>query len=251
MSAVKAALDPAAYVAATVALAPVQGFRTETFAEIDGCPLVALTRRSPEAQRPHVYLSTGIHGDEPAPPAALLQLLETGTFNDQASWSIIPMLNPAGFRRGTRENAEGLDLNRDYRHLLSPEVGAHVRWLRRQSAFDVAFSLHEDWESLGFYLYELNSENRPSLSDAMLAAARRHSPIDGSVTIDGRESAAPGIIRPVSDPAVRDLWPESIYLRAHHAPLCYALETCSSFPLEQRIATMRAAVDAGLREFLR
>ena len=31
-----------------------------------------------------------------------------------------------------------------------------MRWLARQPNFDLAVCVHEDWESVGFYLYELN-----------------------------------------------------------------------------------------------
>jgi protein MpaA len=61
--------------------------------------------------------------------------------------------------------------------------------------------------------------------------------------IDGRESTA-GIIRPISDPLLREKWPESIYLRAHHTTLTYTLESPSALPLPQRIACIRAAVES-------
>jgi hypothetical protein len=45
---------------------------------------------------------------------------------------------------------------------------------------------------------------------------------------------------------LRETWPEAIYLRAHHTTLSYTLETPSAFPLAQRIAALRAAVEAAL-----
>ena len=75
----------------------------------------------------------------------------------------------------------------------------------------------------------------------MIAAAATLCPIDLATEIDGRPVDAPGIIRPVNDPLLRENWPEAIYLRAHHTTLSYTLETPSAFPLTQRIATLRAA----------
>lgn len=227
-----------------------RGFRTERFGEIAGCPLLALTKRTP-GPRPRFYLSAGIHGDEPAPPLALLGLLECGFFDTQANWVLCPLLNPTGFLRGTRENADGVDLNRDYKHLASSEIRAHVRWLQRQPMFDLALCIHEDWESAGFYLYELNPENRPSLADPIIAAAEKICPIETAAIIDGRESATRGIIRPVADPLLRDLWPEAIYLRAHHTRLCYTLESPSALPLDLRVRTLQAAVETAVVESLR
>lgn len=247
MSPVKAApaFEPRALAAEFEVAARAAGFRLEAFGEIAGFPLFALTKRTP-GPRPRIYLSAGIHGDEPAPPLALLELLRAGGFDDRATWFICPLLNPIGFTLGTRENAGKVDLNRDYKDLRSAEIAAHVAWLRRQPNFDLVLCLHEDWESTGYYLYELNPLNRPSLAVPMLEAVVRVCPIDPSQTIDGRDVAAPGIIRPVSDPLQRETWPESIYLRAHHTTLSYTLESPSALPLAQRIAAHRAAVEIAI-----
>ncbi|HWA10730.1 MAG TPA: M14 family metallocarboxypeptidase [Opitutaceae bacterium] len=221
-----------------------RGFRMEPFGEIEGCPLFALTRRTP-GPRPRLYLSAGMHGDEPAPPEALFELIRAGVFDDRATWFICPLLNPAGLARGVRENASGIDLNRDYKHLRSLEIQAHAAWLRRQPNFDLTLCVHEDWESTGYYLYELNPKGRPSLADAMIAAVAKVCPIDHSPVIDGREAHG-GIIRPVGDPLTRETWPEAIYLHAHHTTLGYTLETPSSLPLPQRIAAHRAAIETAV-----
>jgi protein MpaA len=222
------------------------GFRVERFGEITGCPLFALTKRTP-GPRPRIYLSAGIHGDEPAPPLALLEMIEGRVFDARANWFLCPLLNPAGFLRGVRENAGGLDLNRDYKAIRSIEIAAHIAWLRRQPNFDLALCVHEDWEAKGYYLYELNPTNRPTLANAMIESASSVLPIEAARVIDDREVSETGIIRPIADPLVRELWPESIYLRAHHTTLGYTLETPSSLPLAQRIAGHRAAIETALR----
>ena len=68
-----------------------------------------------------------------------------------------------------------------------------------------------------------------------------------AAVIDGRAADAPGIIRPVSDPLLRETWPEAIYLRAHHTGRSYTIESPSAFPLTQRIAALRAAIETALR----
>ena len=249
MSAVKAgpaAFDPLALAARLEAAGRAEGFRIERFGEITGCPLLALTKRTP-GPRPRIYLSAGIHGDEPAPPLALLELIEAGVFDARAVWFLCPLLNPAGFLRQTRENADGLDLNRDYKDLRSAEIRAHADWLRRQPNFDFTICVHEDWESKGFYLYELNPNHDPGLAEPMIDAVSKVCPIETAAVIDGRAADAPGIIRPVSDPLLRETWPEAIYLRAHHTGRSYTIESPSAFPLTQRIAALRAAIETALR----
>ena len=225
------------------------GFTVGTFGEISGLPLLALAKAAADG-RPRLYLSAGIHGDEPAPPRALLQMLEQGFFDGRADWFVCPLLNPGGMACGTRENPAGQDLNRDYRSLQSVEIQAHAAWLRRQPDFDLTLCLHEDWEATGFYLYELNPNQQPSLAEPMIEAVRPVCPIDAADIIDGRPAAG-GIIRPDGDPAKRELWPEAIYLRAHHTGLAYTLETPSALPLAQRAAAHAAAVKSASDRFRR
>lgn len=242
--------DPADFIPRFADAARAAGFKVTPFGEINGHALLACTRRTP-GSRPRVYLSAGMHGDEPAPPWALLRLVQAGFFDDRCTWFLCPMLNPTGFLTRTRENYAGVDLNRDYKAPKSVEMRAHVAWLQRQPNFDLAFCLHEDWESRGFYLYELNPQNRPTLANTMIDAARALMPIESSAIIDGRESAEPGIIRPIHDPLLRDTWPEALYLRHLHCPLGYTLETPSALPIESCVATQMAAVRAALAAFLR
>lgn len=243
-------LDPTGFIPQFSASARRTGFAIEEFGEINGHSLLAATKAAPEA-RPSIYLSTGMHGDEPAPPWALLQLVEAGLFDDRASWWLCPLLNPTGFVARTRENFAGVDLNRDYKSLQSTEARAHVAWLQRQGNFDLVICGHEDWESQGFYLYELNLKGRATLAHAMLEAARAHGPIEAAAVIDGRPSAEPGIIRPVSDPLLRETWPEALYLGYKHCGLNYTIETASAQPLEQRVRTQVAVVRAAVDQFLR
>jgi murein peptide amidase A len=239
-------IDPAGFANEIQSAARAAGFRVEPYGDIAGLPLYALTKRT-RGPRPRIYLSAGIHGDEPAPPLALLDLMQRGVFDDRAVWFVCPLLNPVGFVRRTRENADGLDLNRDYKALRSLEIQAHARWLQRQPNFDLALCLHEDWEAKGYYLYELNPLQRSSLAGLMITEVLNVCPIEAATTIDGRQIAEPGIIRPVDDPLLRELWPESIYLRAHHTRLGYTLETPSSFPLAQRVAAHCTAVESAIR----
>jgi hypothetical protein len=213
-------------------------------------PLLAFTRRV-SGERLRIYLSAGVHGDEPAPPQVLLHLLENDFFGDQATWFVVPVLNPVGLRLAQRENADGADINRDYLTCETPEVQAHVAWLRRQPCFDLALCLHEDWEAKGFYLYELaRGTEDPGPARELREAAAAHLPIETDEVIDGRPIAETGIIRPVSDPALREQWPEAIYLFAHHTDRCYTFESPTGAALEHRIAGQAAAVATAVRQVL-
>jgi murein peptide amidase A len=230
------------------AAALAHGWTSELFYETGDLDLFALHRK-PEARSQklevRIYISAGIHGDEPAGPLAALRLLQENNWPPDAELWLLPCLNPAGFMLNTRENEDGKDLNRDYRHLETGEVAAHVRWLERQSNFDLTFCLHEDWESHGFYVYELNPDQRPSLAGKMVEAVARVCPIDLSPMIEGREAKG-GIIHPTLDPASRPRWPEAFWLLQNKTRQSCTLEAPSDFPLATRVDALVAGVNAAL-----
>jgi hypothetical protein len=125
---------------------------------------------------------------------------------------------------------------------------AHIHWLEAQPGFDVCFCLHEDWESHGFYVYELNPDNQASLAEALIARAAQVCPIDLSDVIEDRP-AKNGIIRPSIDVRTRPQWPEAFYLLTHKTRLSYTLEAPSDFPLSCRVASLVAGVKGALGSY--
>lgn len=198
-------------------------------------------RRGVTDPRNRIYLSTGIHGDEPAGPLAMLQLLRENNWPKDASIWLCPALNLTGFPKNQRENCAGVDLNRDYRHLQSEEIRTHVSWLGEQPNFDITLCLHEDWESHGFYLFEQNPDHKPSFGEKIISAVEQVCPIDRSENIEGWPAQG-GMIRPAVNPDERPQWPESIYLIKNKTRLAYTLEAPSDFPLNVRVAALVAAV---------
>jgi murein peptide amidase A len=197
---------------------------------------------------PHVYLSAGIHGDEISGPLALLEMLRRPDFFTAFNTTIFPILNPDGLARGVRGNADGIDLNRDYRNSKSAEVASHIETLKTLGRFNAAMMLHEDFEGIGAYLYELNDALSPTLGSEILAAMGRHVLIDLRPEIE-EVPARGGVI------SRRDLlakhgriedrpdWPEAIYLGVHHTQVSYTTETPKPFPLEHRVRAQIAAVE--------
>ncbi len=236
--------------AQTLATARAHGWKQEIIRSIAGADIVGLTRpaacSSSEAAPRRVYLSTGIHGDEPAGPLAVRELLRQDHWGANTAFWVCPCLNPAGFRTNRRENPQGLDLNREYLNPKALETLAHVEWLKRQPSFDLCLCLHEDWESDGFYVYELNPEGRFSLAEAIVAAAAAVCPIDYSSLIEGRP-AQNGIIRPSIDPRSRPQWPEAFFLLSHKTRLSYTIEAPSDFPLPCRVAALAAGALAAIQ----
>ncbi len=96
---------------------------------------------------------TQMHGDEPSASAAVLDLL--AMLSDSGcddlvgeSWlshitlHVIPMLNPDGATQRTRENAQGIDINRDAQALQTPE-GRVLHQQVSELCPDIGFNLHD------------------------------------------------------------------------------------------------------------
>jgi hypothetical protein len=238
-------IDINAVMQEALAYARRDGWRIEQIPIEPEVELSMLHRPGQHAAR-RIYTSAGIHGDEPAGPLAVRQLLRENAWPHDAGLWLCPCLNPTGFALNRRENRHGQDLNRDYRHRESGEVRAHIAWLDRQPAFDLAICLHEDWEAQGFYLYELNPDSRPSAAQPMIDAVARVCPIDSSAEIEGRPAHG-GIIYPSVDPNSRPQWPEAFYLLRNKTRQTYTLEAPSDFPLAVRVSGLVTAVRAAFQ----
>ncbi|HZI33563.1 MAG TPA: succinylglutamate desuccinylase, partial [Candidatus Binatia bacterium] len=118
-------------------------------------------------------------------------------------------------------------------------------WLEQQPNFDLYLCLHEDWESHGFYLYEQNPDNQPSLAEKIIEAVRNVCPIDRSEIIEDRP-AKNGVIRPNVQPNERPDWPEAFYLITQKSRQGYTFEAPSDFPLITRINALVTGVNTVL-----
>jgi hypothetical protein len=221
-----------------------RGWTHETIPVSSGLELQSWHRNPPRPRR-RVYVSAGIHGDEPAGPLAACQLIAEDLWPAGIEVVIFPCLNPAGFPLNRRENAQGFDLNRQYLQPEAPEVRAHIDWLAGRPGYDLTLCLHEDWESHGFYVYELNPEHRASHAEEMIRRVAEVCPIDLSAEIEGRPARG-GIIRPDIDPSSRPQWPEAFWLLNHKTRHSYTLEAPSDFPMATRVAALVTAVRAVL-----
>jgi murein peptide amidase A len=228
-------------------------WRVETFYQSDDLKLIALRRPPPAPMAsgsPKVYISTGIHGDEPAGPLAARQLLANNQWPEHLDVWFCPCLNPVGFQLNCRENRKGIDLNREYLKPMAEEITAHIEWLNRQPRFDLCLLLHEDWESQGFYLYEQNPDNQVSLAESIVEQVAKVCPVDRSDLIEGRPAKG-GIIRPSADLLrSRTDWPEAFFVITHKTRLSYTLEAPSDFSLPIRVAALEAAVNAALKSLV-
>jgi predicted deacylase len=89
---------------------------------VQGRPIVAW--HLGETHKPKVVLIAAMHGNEPAPSAILRTLRDGRSVHGIDLW-VVPSYNPDGLARGTRRNARGVDLNRNYPYHWAPLTGSY------------------------------------------------------------------------------------------------------------------------------
>lgn len=152
-------------------------------------PRFFFQRTQVKKQRFKIGIFAGIHGDEPAGILGLMdfvrELDEDPELGRHFELSLYPLCNPTGYLAGTRESANGKDLNREFwRDSQEPEV----RLLEQEIAarkFDGIISLHSDDTSPGFYGYARGTVLATDLLVPALAAAEQAQPRDSRQFIDG------------------------------------------------------------------
>lgn len=213
------------------------GFSLRIYAEAGGYPLAVLESVAPDPSRPSLYLSAGIHGDEPAGVEGLLRWAsEDPRALHGINWMIFPCLNPWGLERNSRLDAEGRDLNRTYNSRKVPQIVAQRELLRGWS-FAAAACLHEDYDARGFYLYEIASA-RPHWGESLCRDLAPLMPADPRRKIDGHPARG-GLIRRRVTPDLLKGHPEAFLLHFRHAARTFTLETPSEMDLGRRVAVQK------------
>ena len=197
-----------------------------------------------------IYISAGIHGDEPAATEALLAWAEKNAGRlARLPVLLLPCLNPWGLAHNIRLNEDGLDLNRLFHRDDQPVINA-VKQLAAPHQFAAAMMLHEDYDGQGLYLYDV-ARAMPYWGEALLETGRRHIGIDGRKRIDGRKMTN-GIHRRRVHPSLFATmgYPEAIWLHFEHAERALTIETPSEFALEKRVRAHVAVIEEVVRRVL-
>lgn len=230
------------------AVARVAGLRLHAFVEVDGFPLYCL-RTSALRERGGVYVSAGIHGDEPASCAGLILWAERhAAVLRRLPLLIFPCLNPWGLVGNLRKDAEGNDVNRMFHLEIHPTV-AGILQVCEGTEFGSAMLLHEDYDAHGIYLYE--HSKGPVCGGKILEAASSCIARDLRANIDGRR-ARQGLLRPRlrMEHFNKNGHPEAIWLHRRGCRRTITFETPSEAALQLRCEAHVAALSALVHEHM-
>ena len=227
-------------------MARASGLKLQAFAESSGYPVYHLQTRAQNDRG--LYVSAGIHGDEPAGCAGLIHWAEkrlAGLVRQGLSLFLLPCLNPWGLVNNRRSDEEGNDLNRLFdRGDLSPV--SELKRLLEPRHFALAIHLHEDYDAQGNYLYELLKEPLP-WGPELLAGCRRAIPVEPRRRIEGRSFQYGCFVRrqPRSVPG----HPEALHLFPTHCPRALTFETPSELALPRRVQAQFLLLEGCVRRF--
>jgi murein peptide amidase A len=201
-----------------------------------GAPRTLLCAEYGDHTLPAIHIAAGVHGDEPAGPHALLELVKNDDLDSRFSYRLWVCTNPTGYDAHTRESVDGLDVNRTFgRGGSSPEAKAIIT-ANRDLKFELAIDLHEDDESTGFYCYEYGGAG---IGRGLVDMVR-----DGGTPIDARD-----VLTPDPDAEAERIGGRTLtqLLMRNAARLGLTLETPSAvLPFSERVATHVAAVKYAL-----
>lgn len=219
-----------------------------------------------------IYVSAGIHGNEPAGVECAIRLIELLAGNHQTNslfpfdtynWLISPCDNPYGYERDIRENAEGLDLNRVFddptscsettfiveslqqfqpRH-TQKQLGQNT--MDKRHRLQLALDLHEDIDSSGFYLWERRRSQHLPIGAAVVNNVETICSINREHLIEDHRNKN-GVIT-LLDRVTTKGWTRGRYLGEQVNTRCLILETPTRLDWETRIAAHMVAIKTAIK----
>ena len=227
-------------------------------------PLYCLHYNAEDSDAASIYLSAGIHGDEPAGVECAIRILElladeqrngiTFPF-DQYNWIISPCDNPYGYERDIRENAAGIDLNRMFEN---PNISTETTFIaeslfqtqeHNNTKIQLALDLHEDRDSNGFYLWERRASTTLPIGNEVAHKVGKVCAINQQPEIEDHNNEN-GVIT-LLDSVTTKGWTRGRFLAEQMQTRCLILETPTALELETRIKAHMLAIQTAVKQAIK
>jgi hypothetical protein len=202
------------------------------------------------SETPNFLLTGRMHGDEPTGVVTALQWMESDDWRRwQVNWLELPCVNPPGWTRNRRTNADGQDINRHFLDSDQCQEADIVRRVLGRKRFLFAVDLHEDSDADGYYFCETKA-GPPFLGERIPQALPGLLLVAGNHTLDGRRAQGPAwVLRLARRNAFerRRTWPLAFHLGTCRTDHFLCSETPTKFPLSLPIRANLAALSKALR----
>jgi hypothetical protein len=217
-----------------------QGYSITTLGMIKDLPLLLLTQSQP-IQGPNILISSGFHGDEPAPCWAVLRVLEKSkTLLKRCNISFLPCVNPTGLQNNKRENSLGEDTNRGFFPDKGRSKSTEGNYLLQNKGTlkhlseDAFMSMHESNKNTKFYISSIRSpnENCYDIEKLLVTNGSKYIEVMNNQIIkrDGQDILINGGI---TNTAVEDTFEN--YLSKSEVPYSFCTETPTKVDFYKRV----------------
>lgn len=213
-----------------------------------------------------VFLSGGIHGDEPAGMYAILTFFEkyAHQYEHRFAFTAFPCLNPWGLQLNTRSNAQNQNLNREFKdntsakeiQLILPLLETYIFAMDfHETALD--FVRIDDSEPKGktpdtFHLWEVCENKRLRVGRKIVENIEKAGfPVCKWPTIYGDKNNGGVIWYPegCGTPCyLEGTACDSFLVNRHHTSQSFTIETPSGWKLKRRVAAHLISLKTVLRE---
>ncbi len=209
-------------------------------------PIYQFTLKSTVVDPKNILITGGMHGDEPAGVEAVLQFLERDAtkLQEQFSLTVIPCINPYGYIHNTRENRDGVDINRSFEtnDVLEATI---VQEAIENMQFLFTIDFHEDYEAKGFYLYE-GKHDEQYIGPEIVKKVRTIGPIDADDSGEDTTEIVQGVYKVASKWGTQGLAPYLLHFHSEHVLIT---ETPTDWSLQQRANLHLGVLDAALEHY--
>ena len=229
-----------------------------------------------------IYLLSGVHGEEPAGPNALVRNLELiRSLSKETPLVVLPLLNPLGYSKNSRYPRSELNSEEDVQNAdpfiqdkftgnFSPyKIGKEAKAISKKvlelsKSYPplIVLDFHEDNEVDKGYFYYWGKDHslKKDLASIFLESMQKHVPTHGKERFETRfgEEIIKGVIKDAHDGSLDELFSCDLAydlsgdkVKGPGARAVFVIETPSKYlPLEQRIRA-HSEVIRSLEDFSR
>ncbi len=211
-------------------------------------PIWLVTFKGDAVKKKKVFISGGVHGDELAGPEAVLAtIIEVA--NDPSNYEhvnidFVPLVNPSGWVSGTRLNAAGEDINRDFHLLNSQEAIIINDYLISRNRYKLMIDHHEDPRYPGFYMVTYGNNQLSLIADVTQNVKKSGYPLRSFRRNEGYFNVSNKMTPKLKNKTFMS------YARSHYSKRAYQIESPTSPNMRDR-KIMHSMADQELINSLR
>jgi hypothetical protein len=211
-------------------------------------PIWLVTFKGDAAKKKNVFISGGVHGNEPAGPevvlATMMEAANEPSKYEHVNIDFVPLVNPSGWVNGTRLNAADEDINRGFYLLNSQEAIIINDYLIGRNRYKLMIDHHEDPRYPGFYMVTYGNNDLSLISGITQKVKTSGYPLRSFKRNEGYFNVSKKMTPKLKNKTFMS------YARSHYSKSVYQIESPTSLDMRDR-TIMHTMADQELISSLR